>query len=244
MGFDDKERRGQRISGRHLSVKKEEDVKKKALVLSLAVLCFGIATAVRIFCCRADPDVMCVHVPQMVDETGVRIITNAALDEILGRYDDVKRQIEIDMTRKLVLYHESDRLLHEAYRRHIEARLREVGLDAHILAARHNPPPPVATTNGPVQLWAGRVTAVISVPEMNSVTDANRAVDAISYARLGGDHPGISVGRNERKLTVSYNGRQLASRNIEHAIVSAGFDANDIEAGPDSLPDGWRPIRL
>jgi hypothetical protein len=188
-----------------------------------------------------------IDVPQMSDATSVRIVTNAALDEVLGQYDGIQNQYEIDMTRKLVLYHESQRLLSPEYQRRIEARISEVGFKARVLDARLHPPPPVATVDGPVQMWPNRFTAVISVPDMTSNTDANVVVDAITFARLGGDDPRVVASQDARRLAIRYESLHLSLKNIEYAVACVGFAANNIPARlgrDDSIPHGWTPTQL
>lgn len=186
-----------------------------------------------------------IDVPQMANSTAIRIVTNAALDEVVGRCDGTQHDHEIDVARKVVLYHESRKLMSPEYQRQIEARIRQVGFDARVVTARPNPPAPVPTADGPIQLWPNRFTAVISVPGMTSVTDANVVVDAIAYARLGKDDPRVAVQPGSRQLVARYESLQMAPRNIEYAIACAGFDANDVPAGArKSLPHGWTPVRL
>lgn len=218
---------------------------KKQYIMYAAILGLGILAAVS--CRRSDLRAAFVDVPQMSDVTSVRIVTNAALDEVVGQYDGIQNQYEIDLNRKLVLYHESQRLLSPEYQRQIEARISEVGFSARVLNARHNPPPPVTTLDGPVQMWPNRFTAVISVPDMTSNTDANVVVDAIAFARVGGDDPRVAASQDSRRLTIRYESLQLSLKNIEYAVACAGFDANNVPARlgrNDSIPHGWTPVQL
>jgi hypothetical protein len=213
--------------------------------LTLIGLVAGIAGVI---CApRSDVVTAVVRVPRMAGDQAVRIVTNAALDEIVGRYDGTQNDCEIDLSRSILLYHESPKLLAPAYQRRIVACLREVGFAAQVAGARLNPPAAVPTVYGPIQLWPDRFTAVISVPAMRSHTDANIVANAIAYARLGKDDPRLSVDRKTRTLTATYNSLQLALKNIEVAIACAGFEANDIPANlgaADAVPHGWRPIKL
>lgn len=212
-------------------------------LLSAAALAVGLVSA----CRQSEPKSVSIAVPQMADATSIRIITNAALDEIAGRYDGVQNDCEIDLAKGIVVYHEGPRLLSDEYRRRIADRLREVGLEGEFLTVRPNPPPPVPTDQGPFQAWPDRVTARISVPGMKTRTQANVAVDAIAFARLGNDDPRIVVDSAARTLAVTYEGLLLSPRSIEAAIASAGYQANDVPArlgAADSLPHGWDPILL
>jgi hypothetical protein len=218
---------------------------KKQVVLMLAGLL--MSTLAVISCRRSDVCSIVINVPQMSDERSIRIITNAALDEIVGQYDGMKNDCEIDLAKQTVLYHEGQRLLSTDYLRHIEACIGEVGLNAHAAGARLDPPPLVPTVDGPVQEWPNRYTVVISVPGMKSVKDANVVVDAIAYARLGRDDPRITVSRESRTITATYESMALSLKNIEYAIACAGFEANDsaTKFGTEvAIPHGWRPVTL
>jgi len=103
------------------------------------------------------------------------------------------------------------------------------------------------TEKGPVQMWPGRFTAAIVVPEMVSNRDANRVVDAIAYARLGRDDRRIVADSSARTISATYESLLLAEQNIELAIAAAGYAANRVPADlgtPDSIPQGWSPVTL
>jgi hypothetical protein len=183
----------------------------------------------------------------MRDAKTVRIATNAALAEVVGEYDGIRNGCNVDLSRKLILYHESNRLLSREYQRRIEARISEIGFGARVTTVGRNPSPPVQTVDGPVQMWPNRFTAVISVPDMVSNTDANIVVDAIAYARIGGDDPRVSVNCQSRRVVARYESLHLSLKNIEYAIACVGFDANGVRARlgqKDSIPHGWTPIKL
>jgi hypothetical protein len=211
-----------------------------AAVLVITLLCAGSFR-------RSDMRTLTVSVPGMADSTMVRIVTNAALDEVVAQYDGVKRRCEIDLAKRTVLYHEGNKLLLPEYRREIRARLRQVGFESRVLRVALNPPLPLPTPDGPVQVWPDRYTLMLHVPGMTGVTAANRVVDAIAYARLGGDHPGVTVDREQGRLTARYESLRMAAVNIEHAIACAGFSANDVPAnlgGADAVCQGWSPVEL
>ena len=196
---------------------------------------------------RSDPRRAEIHVPAMSDTRTIRIVTNAALDEVVARYDGTQNDYEVDLPKKLVLYHENQRLLSPEYQRRIEARIGDVGFTARVAGARFNPPLPLPTSKGPVQTWPDRCSAVISVPTMVSNTDANTVVNAIAYARLGHEDPRVAVKGTSRRIVVRYEGLHLALKNIEYAIACVGFDANGVPARfgrRDAIPYGWTPVRL
>lgn len=217
--------------------------------LALAIIGLSAGILVVISCRRSDILTVMIDVPQMSDAKSIRIVTNATLEEVVGQYDGMRNGYEIDLLKKIVLYHESQRLLSPEYQRWIETRIAEVGFNARVTNAGWNPPAPVWTMDGPVQMqkWDDRFTAVISVPEMASNTDANIVVDAIAYARLGGDHPRVSARPDSRRVVATYESLHLSLRNIEYAIACAGFDANAVRANlgaEDAIPHGWTPVTL
>lgn len=218
---------------------------RKRMVLVVIAMVVGILATLS--CRQSDIRTVRIDVPQMSDATAIRIVTNAALDEIFGRYDGIQNDYEIDLSKKLVLYHEGQRLLSPDYQRRIEARIAEVGFKCRVLNARLNPPAPVPTLDGPVQMWPNRFTATISVPDMGSNTDANIVVDAIAFARVGTDDPRISVNAPARRVVATYESLHLSLKNIEYAIACVGFDANDVSArlgNKDAIPHGWTPVNL
>jgi len=217
----------------------------KRVVWGLAVL--GVAILAAISCRRSELRTVAIDVPQMGDARCIRIVTNAALDEVVGQYDGVPNDIEVDLSKRIVLYHESHRLLSSAYQRQIEARIQEVGLEANVLDVRLNPPSPVPTDDGPVQMWPDRFTAVIYVPAMTAHADVNIVADAIAYARIGRDDPRVSVDASSRRVWATYESLRLSPENIEHAIACVGFDANETPAylgRSDPIPHGWTPVKL
>jgi len=217
----------------------------KNLALITGTLAAGLLSATA--CRRSDMQTARIDVPQMAEATAVRIVTNAALHEVVGQYDGLRHDFEVDLAGKFVLYHESERLLSPAYRRQIEARIAEVGYHARVTDVRLNPPPPVVASNGTVQLWPDRYTAVIVVSDLAHNTDANIIVDAIAYARLGHDDPRVTVDARSRRLVARYESLRLSTKNIEQAIACAGFAANDTPAKlglADAVPRGWTAVRL
>ena len=218
---------------------------KKQAVFAGVVLAVGVLAAIS--CRRSDVRSTVIEVPQMDDALSVRIVTNAALDEVVGQYDGTRNEAEVDLSKKTVLYHEGERLRSPDYRRRIEAKIAEIGYNARVTGVRHNPPPLVPTEDGPIQMWPARFTATISVPDMDTSTDANIIVDAIAYARLGNDHPRVAVDPSSRRVVATYESLLLSRKSIEQAIANVGFDANNTPAmlgKPDAIPHGWTPVSL
>jgi hypothetical protein len=218
---------------------------KHKLNLLLLFLAAGLLAAIS--CRRSDLRMTTISVPQMADARSIRIVTNAALDEVVGRYDGTKNDCEVDLANSAVLYHEGQRLLSSDYQRQIEDRIREIGYEARVIRAGLNPPAPVPTGDGPIQIWPDRFTALIAIRGMKDNTDANRIVDAITYARLGTDSPRVALRAGTRKLIATYEGISLSPRNIEYAIAGVGFSANGVEAklgAADAPAMGWTPVKL
>lgn len=215
--------------------------------LNLFVLFVAAGLLAAMSCRRSDLRTTVIRVPQMTDARAIRIVTNAALDEVVGRYDGTKNDCEIDLANSSVLYHEGPRLQSPEYQRQLENRIREVGYEARVIRVALNPPSPVPTKDGPVQIWPDRFTALIAIRGMSRNTDANRIVDAIAYARLGADSPRVTPRPADRQLVATYEGISLSPRNIEYAIAGAGYTANTVEANfgkGDAPAMGWTPVKL
>ncbi len=120
----------------------------KSNLLAVFLACLVVAPAL-MSCMRKEGRTVRVEVPAMQSELDVRIVTNAALNEVLGRYAG-RHECEIDVNRGIVLYHEGSRLLSQSYLRQIVSALARVGYDARVLVARHNPPPTSLVINGRV----------------------------------------------------------------------------------------------
>jgi len=214
--------------------------------LAFPLTLFACCLVTTVSCRRSDVRTDEIVVPRMLSERDVRIVTNAVLDATSELSQAVRNDCEVDVSKRLVFYHEGPRLELPLYQALLLARLNEVGFaEARILKVALNPPPLADTVDGPYQDWADRHSAVIHVPGMSDVTAANRVVDALAYARLGRDDPRIQVDRMSRTLTVLYEGLRAARSNLEHAIACAGYAANDVPArlgGTDAAPDHWRPL--
>ncbi len=198
-------------------------------------------------CYRSDIRSTRISVPSMTDARSIRIVTNAALDEVIGKYDGNQNAAEVNLATQVILYHESQALLSKEYQRQLVARIAEVGYKAHVVSVRHNPPPPVPTIDGPVQMWPGRFTATIAVSGLEKNVDANIVLNAIAYARAGRDHPQIAVHPSSHSLDITFDSQRLSTKNIEYAIACAGFSANGTPAKlgqKDAPPHGWTPVAL
>lgn len=215
-----------------------------SVLFAIFLLVFLAATT---SCRRSDMRTDRVAVPGMRDDRDVRIVTNAVLGATSELAQAIRNDCEIDVSKRLALYHEGPRLRLPQYRALLLARLNEVGYaKARILKVALNPPPLADTMDGPCQDWPDRHTAVILVPGMTDVTAANRVVDAIAFARVVSDDARIRIDRVARSLTVTHEGLWAARPNLEHAIACAGYSANAVPArlgGSDSVPDGWRPLQ-
>ncbi|OQW94818.1 MAG: hypothetical protein BWK77_08485 [Verrucomicrobia bacterium A1] len=200
----------------------------------------SVITAVS--CSRSDVRTTAIHVPAMADATTVRIVTNAVLNELDGRTEMFQHGGDIELSKGLVFYHENERLRLPAYQRQILACIRQVGYEGGVLDVRASALPPYPSSRGPLQFWPDRHTLVLSVPGMKTARDANVVLDAIAYARIGGDDPRIVVDPALRSVRVTYNALVVARKNFEHAVACAGYDANEVPAdlgGPDAMPRGW-----
>lgn len=181
---------------------------------------------------RDDARTLTLSVPQMTDDRTVRIITNSVLDQLIGDDREPTHLCEIELPQHRVIYHEGTNLGRADYHRRILECLAQVGHSARIVDVRHNPPALLPTRQGPQQTWPDRFTAILEVPSMQSVADANVVAQAISFARTGEDPQHLTVDRANRRLTVTYNGRQVGRINFEQAIACAGFAVNS-EAARD-----------
>lgn len=196
-------------------------------------------------CCARDTRrTVEIRVPEMQSERDIRIVTNAALNEVVGRAAH-QHAYDICADKGVLYYYEGARLLARDYQRHIERCLREVGYEARIVAVEHRPAPAMPTPNGWLQAWPDRHAAAISIPAMKTGLDAHRVVGAIARARTGDDPLRVTPDPAAHTVRVTYDTNQLALKNLEGAIANAGYRANDTPARmglPDSFPVGWTPI--
>lgn len=195
---------------------------------------------------RSDVRTGRFHVPELASERDIRIVTNAALEEILGRYDGVQHRYQVDLPRGLVVYHDPGLVTDAGFRDRVVSRIAEVGYAATFQQVARNPLPPARSQKGELfDIFPGRHTAVIAVKGMKSNVDANRVVCAISLARTGDAPQSIQLDRAARTFTITFNGRRVGLKNIQHAIAASGFAADDLAARcgqPDAEPHNWTPL--
>ena len=204
-------------------------------------ICFGCI----ISCYRPDIFSVTIDVPEMSDDLAVRIITNAALNEIEKDFPTPGHEIEIDLGNTRLNYHEQGpRVMEAAYRERISACLRQVGYEPTFHHAGFNPTPIVHSKSGPFRREPNRWTLTMTIPGMKTVRDANVVVDAIGFARLGADVPQIKAFKDSRKLSVVYQAKNCALKNLEVGIASVGFAANGKRPHPATIPQGWWPVNL
>lgn len=196
---------------------------------------FAILTSA---CFRSEIAELTIHVPRMESKRDARIVTNAAMEEVVGYLDGIRHEVEIDLENHRILYHESDQLLDPHYQAKIIGCLSEVGFAAEIVQAEFNPLAPIKLYNNTIlNSWPDRFSSMISIPEMDSVTEANIAVDAIAYARIGGDDPRVFTDLARKEIRTVYDSVALSEKNVEEAIACTGYAANSIP--PQSTPQGW-----
>ncbi|HOW98208.1 MAG TPA: hypothetical protein PK634_10515 [Kiritimatiellia bacterium] len=206
------------------------------LLGAVAVLCVS--------CVRETQRTVEIKVPGMQTERDVRIVTNAALNEAVGRAT-LQHGYDICVDKGTMFYYEGARLLSREYQRHILRCLREIGYEARIVEVRHWPAPAMPTPRGWLQAWPDRHAAAISIPAMKTGVDAHRVVGAIARARAGDDPLRVAPDPAAHAIRVTYDTNQLALKNLEGAIANAGYQANDTPPSmglPDSFPVGWTPI--
>lgn len=76
-------------------------------------------------------------------------------------------------------------------------------------------------------------TAVISVPEMKNAKCAEIVSEAVQRSQGIGPKD-VQVDLEKRTVTVTYDSLQRARKNLEYAIRSAGFSANEIPADAEA----------
>ena len=86
-------------------------------------------------------------------------------------------------------------------------------------------------------------TVVVRLPQVVNDACEKRVQEAIQPLK-GIDRQSIVFDRTARTLTLRYDSMVLANKNIEHAIIASGFDANELtatEAARAALPPECRP---
>ena len=194
-------------------------------------------------CFRSETGEVTVQVPQMESELDARIVTNAALDEVVGSLTGIQYDVEVDLQNHQLIYHEGGRLLDPRYRDGLISSLQAVGLEAHIVQARFNPIQPLRLPNDEIlNYWPTRCSALIAIPGMDTTTKANIAIDALAYVRNGGDDPRVITDRENREIRAVYNNVALSEKNLEEAIACIGYQANTCP--PKDRPHGWSRFKF
>lgn len=207
----------------------------KSVVVSLFGLLLILLTS---GCFRAEISEVAIHVPSMESERDSRIVTNAALDEVVGSLGSLKHEYEFDLNNHVMIYHESQRLRSAQYQAHLVASLKAVGFDARIDKVVFNPIPAIRLPDETIlNEWPDRFSARIVVEGMDTVQEANIVVDALAYIRNGGDDPRVSSDLENGKLDIIYNNVVLSDKNIEEAIACTGYSANSMP--PKDVSNGW-----
>ena len=186
----------------------------------------------------------------MKDDVAVRIATNAALHQITGILEDdhaILHGCEISLSRRVVTYHEGRRLRQTDYRTRIQAAIQEEGYASQIVALHHNPLPPVIVPDRVYPSpWQDRHTAILFIPDMTGIQDANRVADAIAFARAGGDIVEVVPDSTARTIELTYDRFKLTRRNLEAAIagVGVGTEPQNYPTGSENaVARGWRSLQ-
>ena len=74
-------------------------------------------------------------------------------------------------------------------------------------------------------------TVVVRLPQVVNDACEKRVLEAIQPLK-GIDRQSMVFDRAARTLTLRYDSMILANKNIEHVIIAAGFDANELKADP------------
>ena len=221
----------------------------------LTILGVALLVGFSASCFRPDTESVTIHVPEMQSERDVRIITNAVLYEIVGRPGGPVQQnfrTQIDLPQQYVMHHASSQMISGRYRAELAAQMKAAGYESSLLTTGRNPdktfrPNPAEP---PVNTWPGRHSAVFKVPEMRTVSDANKVHHALSrvYTEMGIGL--LEIDPAARKIHIrDYPARRTAIRNLEAAIANVGYAANDMPPYmglPAAERKGWlsEPILL
>lgn len=215
----------------------------KIMTRSIWAVLFGWLLLFVTGCFRNEISQLTVHVPAMSTEQDARIVTNAALNEVVGCLESLKHDYEFDLEKGMVTYHGSRKLMSEIYRSNLTTSLGAIGLKANIVRVGFNPLRALRMPDGSViNDWPDRYTALLAVPEMDTVTEANRVADAIAFVRNGGNDPRVAPDPERGTLDIHFNNVALSERNITEAIACAGYSANGTP--PQEVPQGWNALEF
>lgn len=81
----------------------------------------------------------------------------------------------------------------------------------------------------------------IRVPELSTEEQAAMIRAAMSYTTDTAAVRRVEVNLAERRVTIVYDSRRTARRNLEHAIADLGFHANDLPPTPRRRPPAPAP---
>ena len=74
-------------------------------------------------------------------------------------------------------------------------------------------------------------TVAFAVPQVTNAACEARVRAALQRLK-GIDHPATVFDPAAGTVTIRYDSMVLANKNIEHVIIAAGFDANELKADP------------
>ena len=74
-------------------------------------------------------------------------------------------------------------------------------------------------------------TVAFAVPQVTNAACEARVRAALQRLK-GIDHPAMVFDLAAGTVTIRYDSMVLANKNIEHVIIAAGFDANELKADP------------
>ena len=74
-------------------------------------------------------------------------------------------------------------------------------------------------------------TVTFAVPQVTNAACEARVRTALQRLK-GIDHPATVFDPAAGTVTICYDSMVLANKNIEHVIIAAGFDANELKADP------------
>ena len=155
------------------------------------------------------------------------------------QYELVERQSDpnfaVDVKASTIAFAADGALKHPVVQKCVEDALAEVGFPSKIISADPTP----------TRQWMDRHTARISVPAMKDAAAANIAVAAIARAMRvvrGAKEENVTIDTAKGTVTVKYNSMSLSTKNLEHAIATAGLGTKNVPAKlgtSESVSTGW-----
>lgn len=220
------------------------------LVVVLLGLALAGITGPRMFS-HEDIQTRILRVPGMTTPLQARVATNSVLHQVTAsekEFGNDRANCEIDLDRHRVFYHDGVRLRHADYNRRIVAAIRQIGYPIQMASVRPNPRPAFHQREPyPVWLepWPDRHTLVLDIPDMTTIRDANIVVDAIAFARAGGDIPHVVPSLATRTITVTFDSMKVDERRLVAAIENVGIRTSPSlfpELSDHPFPTHWRPL--